>query len=340
MKRGWGRLALALVVLVGAVVIVSGGSAGPREASATFAAFPGPGQVTYGELIAYRATFTSLSGTSLTHVRFRQSVPVVGSFAATYDSSTCPSTPTTVSTPSGLEWVCDFGQVAAGSPELELTIVWRAPVLPDDPDGCSSCLVSTGRWTVKEGINDPADPNDTFGLTTTAATLLAGDGGGETLLAGGYETAYTSCATSASGNLHTQQAISIANPVSTTFCLPAGAFTVIPPGSGDLGYATTIAETTGNARHSEICIAALGTNCGSSYVDANFFPNVVTVVFQVADAALPKGYKITQVFHNGALLNAATCAAVGDCLLSINLDNKTKIWTIVATSGTNGQWDW
>jgi hypothetical protein len=346
MKAVWVRLALGVVAVATAVTIVAGGSAGPRAAIATFAAFPGPGQVTYDELIAYRATFENTSGSSLTHVRFRQSVPVVGTVAATFVTSTCPTTPTTVSTPTGPEWVCSFGQVPAGSPELKLTIVWRAPILTGDVDGCVGCLVSTGRWSVKEGINDPGDPNDTFGKTTTFATMLAGDGGQETLVAGGYEMASTSCGTAGDGNLHTLPVISVpGNPISTTFCLPAGAFTLIPSGSPDLGYATTIAETAGNARHTEVCIAALGTNCGPGYVDQNFFVigSVVTVVIQVADAAIqtpaPGRETITSVSHNGVPMTAATCAATGDCIVSINLNNQTKIWTIVVTSGTNGSYD-
>lgn len=347
MKGVWGRLALCVVALATAVTIVAGGSAGPRAGTATFAAFPGPGQVTYDELIAYRATFQTTSGSTLTHVKLRQTVPVVGTRAATIETSTCPTAATTVSTPTGPEWVCDFGQVPAGSPELKLTIVWRAPILTGDLDGCSGCLVSTGRWTVKEGVNDPADPNDTFGKTTTYATMLAGDGSQETLVAGGYEMASTSCGTAGgAGNLHTLPGISVpGNPISTTFCLPVGAFTLIPSGSADLGYATTISETAGNARHTEVCIAALGTNCGAGYVDQNFFVigSVVTVVIQVADAAIqtpaPGRETITSVSHNDVPMTAATCASAGDCVVSINLDNKTKIWTLVLTSGTNGLYD-
>ena len=347
MKGAWGRIAMGAVAVATAATIVAGGSAGPRAGIATFAAFPGPGQVTYDELIAYRATFENTSGSSLTHVRFRQSVPVVGTLAATIETSTCPTTPTTVSTPTGPEWVCDFGQVPAGSPVLKLTIVWRAPILAGDLDGCIGCLVSTGRWTVKEGINDPGDPNDTFGKTTTFATMLAGDGGQETLTAGGYEMASTSCGTAgAAGNLHTRPVISVpGNPISTTFCLPVGAFTLIPPGSGDLGYATTIAETAGNARRTEVCIAALGTNCGPGYVDQNFFVigAVVTVVIQVADAAIqtpdPGRETIESVSHNGVPMTAATCATAGDCIVSITLDSKTKTWTLVLTAGSNGFFD-
>ena len=113
----------------------------------------------------------------------------------------------------------------------------------------------------------------------------------------------------------------------------------------DLGYATTITETSGNARHTDVCIAALGTNCGPGSIDQNFFltGSVVTVVIKVADAAIqtpaPGRETIDSVSHNGVLMTAATCAAAGDCVVSINLDNKTKIWTIVVTSGTNGYYD-
>ena len=44
---------------------------------ATFNAFPGPGEVTYGEDIAYRATLDNKSGTTLTHVIFRQQFPEI-----------------------------------------------------------------------------------------------------------------------------------------------------------------------------------------------------------------------------------------------------------------------
>ena len=46
-----------VLVVLGATLFVAGGSAGPRDADATFAAFPGPGQVSYGEPIAYKAEF-------------------------------------------------------------------------------------------------------------------------------------------------------------------------------------------------------------------------------------------------------------------------------------------
>jgi hypothetical protein len=38
-------------------------------------------------------------------------------------------------------------------------------------------------------------------------------------------------------------------------------------------------------------------------------------------------------------MTATTCATAGDCVVSIGLDKKTKIWTIVVTSGSNGYYD-
>jgi hypothetical protein len=338
------RLTLAFLVVVGAILFVAGGSAGPRDADATFAAFPGPGLVSYGELIAYKAEFTTLSDSTLTHVRFRQTIPVAEGQPATFDSSTCPSTPTIVSTPNGPEWVCNFGSVPAGTPKLQLTIVWRVPTL-DSTENCPSCLVSTGRWTVKEGVNDQTNPNDSFGLTTTNATLLAiGGTSAETLLAGGYETAGTSCGSaSAPGNLRTHGLVGLANPVVSKFCLPSF---LIPIGDPNLGFAATITETSGNPHGSVICIAALGTNCGPSHIDAVFAAPYVTHVFEVADAALKeldKNYNITEITHNGEIL--PLCADEPDnangCVVSISPPKgNPKVWVIVAQSPTNGPWDW
>ena len=345
MKQAWGRLAAACVAVVGAAILATGGSAGPRAAEVTFDAFPGPGQVTYGQQIAYKATFKNTSGTTLTHVMFRQSYPVASGVAATPADDTCPTTPTTITTSTGKEWICDFGNQVANAAPLALTIVWKAPP-QTSTSNCPDCLVSNGRWTVKEGVNDVSDPNDAIpqgGKTVTATLLASNVGGGELLKAGGYETGPTSCADpKGAGNLQTNPLVSLTNPVTTTVCFPA--FTIPPGNLVDLGFATTITETAGNARHSEVCIADLGTNCGPTYIDANFAPQAVTHVFHVADAALlPKNYTITTVSHNGGPPTVqGACDVNGFCVVTIRLDNikGTKIWTIVVTSPTNGYFDW
>lgn len=333
----WRLLVLGALASL-AVVVVGGGNAGPRAAAITFDAFPGPAEVTYGEYIAYRATFENTSGSTLTKVKFRQRYPVASSVYATFVRSTCPTTPTTISTSGGPELICDFGTLAAGAAPVALTVVWQVPTLGPNAN-CPDCLVTNGRWTVKEGTNDVGDPNDSFppgGKTVTATLLASGPGGSELLRAGGYETGSASCSgTSPAGNLRTNPDVNLGNPVSTTICLPS--FT---GSSTDPGYATTITEIAGNARHSEVCIADLGTNCVAGYVDENFFPASVTHVFRVSDAALGKGERITQVSHNGFTLSSCPNTDPNGCVVSITLDNRTKIWTIVARSPSNGQWGW
>ena len=211
-------------------------------------------------------------------------------------------------------------------------MVWKAPTIPSQT-GCVSCLVASGTWLIKEGrLSNPS--TETFPVGPVPAQLLATDGSQETLRAGGYE---LGACTSGGSSLKTNQAVGPSNPVATSFCLPAFATS-----GTDIGLATTITEEQGNARKSEVCIAALGQNCGGTYTAADFGPSTVTYVFTVADDALPKGYKITQVFHNGELLTDETCERTEnpECLVSIDLNNKTKIWTIVATSETNGPWNW
>lgn len=353
------RLAFSCAVLVVALVAVGGGSAGPRTPTsvvASFDALPGPPTVSYGENIAYRATLANTSGSTLTHVIFRQSYPIGASDSGPVESS-CPDGASSTTLDAGgnpLYWVCDFGQVPAAK-QIVLAIVWQVPPPSDPTVNCTTldCFKTTGFWSVKEGLNDNVDPNDQFGSKTVSATLLStGDDAIETLHAGGYETGSASCADPAAGSLRTKQKLSLDNPVSTTVCLPD--FT-LPEGSTDLGYVTTITErliantATPDPRHSEVCIAKLGTTCPDTNdpsADQPFFdPNAanplkITHVFRVLDAALPKGYRITQVTHNGTTMTATTCTTTGDCVVSITLDPKTKIWTIIVTTGTNGYFDW
>jgi hypothetical protein len=332
------RIAVACIAAVAAAVVAAGGSAGPRQAQVTFEAFPGPGEVSYGEKIAYKTTFKNNSGTTLTKVMFRQRFPVADGQYAAPVKSTCPSTPTTITTASGPEWICDFGTQSASAAQLTLIIVWQLPPTLTSTSNCPDCLETNGRWTVKEGTTDVSDPNDAIppnGITVFATLLASGAGGGETLKAGGFETDGVSCATATSpGNLQTNPDVGLTNPVASTLCLPS--FTAF-------GHAATITETAGDAHHSLVCIAALGTSCGPSHVDATFPSPFVTHIFRVADAALENGEKITVVRHNGVPL--ASCAddpnnANGCATITPPTGPGPKIWVIVATSPTNGPWDW
>jgi hypothetical protein len=317
-----------------ATVFAAAGSAGSRAVNVTFDVFPAPAEVSYGHQIAYRATFENTGG-ALAKVLFRQTFPAASGVEATPVSSTCPSTPVITTTPHGREWTCDFGRMAPHAAPLSLTVVWQAPTLVPNVN-CPGCLVTNGRWLAKQGTSS-AFVTFPPGGKNVAATLLASGAGGDPLRAAGYVTGPASCADpNGPGNLQTNPSISLANPVSTTVCFPA--FT-LPAGSLDLGFKTVLTETAGSARTAEVCIAALGTGCAPGYVDANFAPQVVTHVFHVSDAALADPHGITAVRHNGVLVTAATCAANGLCVLSISLDH-SGIWTIVATSPTNGSWDW
>lgn len=359
MRFGLRRSVLTCAVLVVGLVAVGIGSAGPRtpvSVDAKFDAFPGPARVSFGENIAYRASLSNTSGSTLTHVIFRQTFPVGASVTGPVVSS-CPSGASSiVPNPDGTPkwWVCDFGQVSATAPDPVLVVVWNVPS-STATQNCAACFSTTGFWSVKEGLNDNINKNDEFGEKTVTAELLStGDTATETRRAGGYETGSASCDDPAAGSLRTKQKLTSDNPVSTTVCLPA--FT-LPAGSKDLGYVTTITETlianttTPNPRHSEVCVAKLGTTCPDSSdpnADAVFFdpnsqnPLKITHVFRVLADSLGKNYTVTQVSHNGTIMNATTCSTKGDCVVSIDLvnDKGTKTWVIKVTTGSNGYFDW
>jgi hypothetical protein len=341
------------------MVLAGGGVAGkrtPLNIPATFAAFPGPANVTYGEFISYKATLKNDSGTNLTHVKFRQIYPeVVRDGNAPVPTgppvdSNCPTTPTTIQvTVDGVaksQWICDFGPVDASADQLTLIVVWNAPSVGSTAVNCGGCLTSNGRWTVKEGANDTSDPNDTFPKPTgvdVPATLLAVGGTQETKRAGGYETAGASCAdTEAAGNLRTNVDVTKDNPVSTTVCLPDFTLTAAQKKLG-LGYATTITEA--NARSAQVCIADLGKSCDESGpVDVTFTNALVTHIFHVAVAGLPKNYEITTVSHDGVALAACPVPNPNPdpagCVTIVPPKGNYKIWIIVATAPKNGLWDW
>ncbi len=377
MKLGLRRFVLACVVAASAIaVLVPGGSAGNRSADVTFEAFPGPTAVTYGENIAYRATFTNTSGSMLTHVTFRMRVPyvdldpndsVLDAEAQTPPvESTCPVNGgqgiTVPLSTGGHEWQCDLGSFSAGTagqdpPQVTLTVVWRAPTLSQTED-CGDCLLTYGRFTAKEGTNDVSDPNDAFYPpgggpdVLTSATLIPGDSSGNTTEAGGYETDVESCTNPLGpGSLHTNRSINgTSNAVSTTVCLPPP----VPKQGPDLGLVTTILEGVGDPGdpghqylgRSTVCVAELGENCDGDYTPHNFVndefgtDDPMTLVFRIADAALKNGDKITQVWHDGALL--PTCGVgLTNCVVSIERSGgPVKIYTLVVLADENGFYNW
>ena len=269
---------------------------------------------------------------------------------ATALASTCPTTPAIVQAAGGSDWVCSFGKLKPGTPGVEqlvLSVVWQATSPSGSPTTCSGCLTTNGRWTIKEGVNDTADPNDAFpaGGKNVAATLLDASSGAALVEAGGYELPTACTDPLGAGSLRTKQAVSVANKVSTTVCLPT--FAVSGP---NLGLATTILESDlddGNpAGHpslgrSAVCVAALGQNCGTEGSYTPFvFATPISFVFRISGAALSYHDKITQVFHNGQPLPACPSADPNGCYTSIAYDKWTKVWTVQAQARSNGLWGW
>jgi len=388
MKSAWGRLALLCLAVMAAAVAVGGGSAGNREdVEFSFNAVPGPGRVTYGENIAYRATFQNKGSSTFTQVAFRMRYPYIDSGtepplfkeAAKPQRHTCPTEPTTVTLASGYqEWVCTFGQLKPLTAAKVVSVVWQAPE-PNAPlsvnancptplaeaAGALGCLATNGRWTIKEGINDQSDPNDAYppGGAVVRATLLAtGDASQEVKEAGGYELPAACTNPLGVGSLRTKQTVSLANPVSTTICLPD--FDPDPNPDDDQpatdpGLASTIVEEllddTNPAGHpllgrSRICIADRGANCGAenTYTPFAFLEEPMRVVFRISSEALVQLYRgdrtntttITQVFHNGVPLPLCPSAEPQGCYTSIKENKKDKVWVIEAQAPGNGLWGW
>lgn len=343
MIRTRGRLVVACLALIGAATIaVAGGSAGNenRNGDGKLFALPGPGAVTYGENIAYRTTFTNAnanSGSVFTQTKLVLNPPTAPGVSVTGVISSCGNT----FDPVTQVLTCEFGQLRPGDPPIEVTVVWNvAAVDPNAAPGCPDCLVAEGTWLIKEG--KPTNSNESFPVKATAALLGANSNPelSARFHAGGYE--LNGCVTSGATNLTTSPSINSTDPIQSSFCLPAS----FHPTTATGGVASTITEPStgpGFARHSDICIADPGQICPDGL--AATFDDEITFTFKVADAALPSGYKITQVSHNEHVLpkcgTMAAATSTEGCVASIAPPKgNPKIWTIVARAQTNGSWDW
>jgi len=302
---------------------------------------PGPGAVTYGENIAYKATFTNNGGAMFTQTKYVMPPPMTSAGEqATPVASSCGTFDA-----NGV-LTCVFGQLSPLA-SVDLTVVWKTPSGATKP-GCTDCLSANGTWLIKEGKT--TNSNETFPVSALASLIGVSnnDPVNSSQRAGGFE--LQGCSNANPTSLATNQAIdATTNPVTTSFCLPA----TFSAGAA-AGVASTITEpasdSTNFAHQSEVCIAEPQTNCGDSTYRPATFDDVVTFTFKVADAALqspgkPK-YTITQVFHNtptalpkcsdpGGLSNA------DGCVVSIDPPKgNPKIWTIVTKAKTNGPWSW
>jgi hypothetical protein len=344
MKRTRLRLGVACLAVVAAAFAVSGGSAGNRDGQPTLEVVPGPAAVTYGENIAYTATFYNNTNSMFTQVRFVMAPPTgLGTDVATPVTSSCGAD---AFDPVTNVLTCNVGQLAPGvANKLTVTVVWKAPE-GATKSGCFECLSATGTWLIKEGKD--TNGNETFALTRKASLLGVNDAD-PTLSnlnrAGGYELG--ACATGGT-NLSTNTALDATkNPVVSSFCLPAS----FQPANAAGGVASTITEPSGGAnfaRQSLICIAKPGENCPDG-TPATFDDQFIVFTFKVADAALPNGFKITQVFHNSTTTALPKCKPLdadntdpNGCVVSIDPPKGPgiKTWTIVAKAKTNGPWNW
>ena len=234
MKHARGRLLVACLAVAASAVAVAGGGAGNRVGTPTLEAVPGPGAVSYGENIAYTASFSNDGNSTFTHTTYKMAPPVIQATGetATFVKASCGSID------SAGVLTCDFGNLSAGAVD-RLTVVWNVPA-GDSKAGCTGtdCLVANSTWLINE--NKSTNGNETFTQAETADLIgsSATEPVNNQLRAGGYE--ITGCTTGGS-SLNTNQAVSKNNPVATSFCLPGFSTTTT-----DLGLATTITETAGD----------------------------------------------------------------------------------------------
>lgn len=87
---------------------------------------------------------------------------------------------------------------------------------------------------------------------------------------------------------------------------------------------------------SEICIPAAGETCPGSPPFPFDSTSPATFTFTIANASLPKGVKITKVFHDGALVS--TSPSVFPHVERITIDNRRKTTTVVVKALENGRW--
>ncbi len=183
------------------------------------------------------------------------------------------------------DWICDFGNCSAGDAEdrVDDRLASRRP--STGTVNCDELPREHGRWTVKEGVNDTEDPNDVFGLTKRRATLLAvGGTSAETLSRVATRRGRRRAPpVRPPGNLRTHRCNQ--RPVEpghhrSSACRRSR----FPPATGTSVSRRRSPRRAGNARQAEVCIAALGTNCSPTALDATFGAPYVTHVFQVADA--------------------------------------------------------
>jgi uncharacterized repeat protein (TIGR01451 family) len=335
----WQALAVVAALAVGGAlaVVAADAPANNRNPSAVLSGLPGPTTVTYGKNIAYTATFENTGKSMFTKVRFSNPIPTTTlggtTYPATFKYASCPGTLTATA------FVCDeIPQLGPGE-EARVRIVWGTPSVDGSTStGCQlsdACLTNFVVWSIKEGTGKEGSAGpDTFVSNTVETSLLVVP---DATKAGGYP--LSACTDPASQvTLQTNPSVGPANPIATKVCAPQ-----MPQGDVfNPGLVVVIEEgprgpnEPGVTEVSEICMPQPGETCPSTTRFPFDSAAPATFTFTIANSTLPKGTKITKVFHDGLLVS--TDPAVFPHVESIRIDTRTKTTTVVVKALENGRW--
>jgi uncharacterized repeat protein (TIGR01451 family) len=336
----WSAVAVATTLALGGVlaaVVVADAPANNRSPSAVLSGLPGPTAVTYGKNIAYTATLENTGQSMFTKVQFSNPIPTTTlngeTYPATFKYASCPGTLTATA------FVCDEIHQLGSGETARVTIVWGTPgVEGSSSAGCqlsAACLTNRVVWTIKEGTGKEGSAGpDTFVSNTVETELLVVP---DAQKAGGYP--LSACTDPASQTtLQTNPSVGAGNPIATRVCAPKmpendvfnpGLVVVIEEGAKRTGEP-------GITDVSEICIPSAGATCPSSTSFSFDTSAPATFTFTIANSTLPRGVKITKVFHDGVLVS--TDPDDFPHVQSIRVDNRRKITTVVVKALENGRW--
>ncbi len=330
-----------------------------RECLVTFEAVPGPGQVTYGENIAYRATFTNIGGTRSRRLPSGCVPYTVGAGRTEADStssSTCPTQHARYARGRRTRNGSAVRPAQAERSDARSTVVWKAPGCAREPGCHAICAgMSLDRRPLDDqgGRQRPTDPNDAF----PSATGSVGDAprrpgaDAEKLRGGRLRAAPAACARPARRrSLRTNQAVSLDNP-SRRRCAFRRSTPTAGDDSVDLGYATTITETLetrpdATVRTRRSASPQLGRELRRRTTDVT-----VRLRDRESHARLPRRGRVRCPNELQDHARSPTTASPSACRRAratrtaatssrSRVNDKTKIWSIDAQAPDNGLWGW
>jgi hypothetical protein len=313
---------MAVLAIAALVVMTATAPAGNRTPTPTLVGLPGPGEVTYGQNVAYTATLPNQQSSTFTHVQFHNPIPQTvangQTLAATLMYASCPGTLTAT------EFVCNETSVPANE-TARVTIVWKTPAAGESVAGCA-CMTNSSYWTIKEGTGKPGSAGpDTFASPVVSTSLLVVP---DPVEAGGY--ALTACTNpSSQSSLATNPTVGPGNPLATKVCA-----STVPGLVFDPGLVIEVDEGVGPfnlgvTQTSTICIPAPGQTCASNYTPWTFSPPA-TLSFTIDNRSLPSGEKIDRVLHNGVDVTSSC---------TIKVVNSLKITQVTCLAAQQGGWD-